>query len=122
MGGGTARLERQGRPEFGYRYLVEEARDAGQSMAERTAWRICSDNQWWSAFGKKKRGKNGKAGPPVHDDLVGRIFGFLTTSDEAIGLPLPMRILISAFFVLLTVSFVAMARQAAGCDLPDRAT
>jgi len=61
-------------PEFGYRYLVEEARDAGQSMAERTAWRICSDNRWWSAFGKKKRGKNGKAGPPVHDDLVGRIF------------------------------------------------
>ena len=35
-------------PEFGYRYLVEEARDAGQAMAERTAWRICSDNQWWS--------------------------------------------------------------------------
>ncbi len=32
-------------------------------MAERTTWRICSDNQWWSAFGKKKRGKNGKAGP-----------------------------------------------------------
>ncbi len=24
-------------PEFGYRYLVEEARDAGVSMAERTA-------------------------------------------------------------------------------------
>lgn len=37
--------------------------------------------------------------------------GFLTTSDDAIGLPLPMRILISAFFVLLTVSFVAMARS-----------
>ena len=27
-------------PEFGYRYLVEEARDAGQPMAERTAWRM----------------------------------------------------------------------------------
>ncbi len=61
-------------PEFGYRYLVEEARDAGQTMAERTAWRLCSENQWWSAFGKKKCGKNGKPGPPVHDDLVGRIF------------------------------------------------
>jgi putative transposase len=61
-------------PEFGYRYLVEEARDAGQSMAERTAWRICSANQWWSVFGKRKRGKNGKAGPPVHDDLVSRVF------------------------------------------------
>ncbi|WP_436277902.1 IS3 family transposase [Pseudactinotalea suaedae] len=56
-------------PEFGYRFLVDEARDAGMPMAERTAWRICRDNGWWSAFGKK-RGKNGKKpGPPVHDDL-----------------------------------------------------
>ena len=55
-------------PEFGYRFLVDEARDAGQSMSERTAWQICSSNGWWSAFGKK-RGKNGKKpGPPVHDD------------------------------------------------------
>ena len=61
-------------PEFGYRFLVEEARDAGHPMAERTAWRICADNGWWSAFGKRKRGKNGKVGPPVHDDLVGRQF------------------------------------------------
>jgi putative transposase len=61
-------------PEFGYRFLVAEARAAGQSMAERTAWRICANNGWWSAFGKRKRGKNGKVGPPVHDDLVGRDF------------------------------------------------
>jgi transposase InsO family protein len=60
-------------PEFGYRYLVEEARDAGQPMAERTGWRICSQNRLWSVFGKK-RGKNGKPGPPVHDDLVTRDF------------------------------------------------
>ena len=51
-------------PEFGYRFLVAEAGDAGQPMAERTAWRICSHNGWWSAFGKRKRGKNGKVGPP----------------------------------------------------------
>ena len=43
-------------------------------MTERTAWRICSDNGWWSVFGKRKRGKNGKTGPPVRDDLVGREF------------------------------------------------
>jgi putative transposase len=61
-------------PEFGYRFLVEEARAAGEPMAERTAWRICAANNWWSMFGKKKRGKNGKAGPPVHDDLVARDF------------------------------------------------
>jgi putative transposase len=61
-------------PEFGYRFLADEARDAGEPMADRTAWRICSDNGWWSSFGKKKRGKGKKPGPPVHDDLVQRIF------------------------------------------------
>ncbi|PRY07339.1 hypothetical protein CLV37_12915, partial [Kineococcus rhizosphaerae] len=61
-------------PEFGYRYLHEEAAEAGQPMAARTAWRICSDNRWWSAF-SKRRSKNGKRpGPPVHDDLVRRKF------------------------------------------------
>lgn len=57
-------------PEFGYRLLTDEARDSGQAMADRTAWRICSTNSWWSVFGKKKaRGKGKKPGPPVHDDL-----------------------------------------------------
>ena len=61
--------------EFGYRLLADEARAAGQAMADRTAWRICSGNGWWSAFGKKKgRGKGRKVGPPVHDDLVKRDF------------------------------------------------
>lgn len=40
-----------------------------------TAWRICRDNRWWSAFGKKHgKGKGKGAGPPVHDDLVRRDF------------------------------------------------
>ena len=57
-------------PEFGYRYLLDEAADAGQQMCERTAWRICSSNGWWSAFGKPGRAKSAKRpGPPVHDDL-----------------------------------------------------
>ncbi|GAA6526131.1 hypothetical protein IDVR_19270 [Intrasporangium sp. DVR] len=61
-------------PEFGYRYLADEARDAGHQACDRTMWRVCSVNGWWSAFGKK-RGKNGKKpGPPVHDDLVKRDF------------------------------------------------
>ncbi|WGY04957.1 IS3 family transposase (plasmid) [Nocardioides sp. QY071] len=61
-------------PEFGYRYLADEARDAGHKACDRTMWRVCSRNGWWSAFGKK-RGKNGKKpGPPVHDDLVQRDF------------------------------------------------
>ncbi|GAB1688644.1 hypothetical protein KRM28CT15_43820 [Krasilnikovia sp. M28-CT-15] len=61
-------------PEFGYRFLADEARAGGQPMADRTAWRICSGNGWWSAFGKKQRGKGRKVGPPVHDDLVRRDF------------------------------------------------
>ena len=55
-------------PEFGYRFLVDEAAEAGQVMAERTVWRICSQLGWWSVFGKPKRSKAKKAGPPVHDD------------------------------------------------------
>jgi len=62
-------------PEFGHRLLADEARDAGEAMADRTAWRIASENGWWSVFGKRKaRGKGKKAGPPVHDDLVQREF------------------------------------------------
>ena len=56
-------------PEFGHRLLADEARDAGEAMSDRTAWRIAASNGWWSALGKK-RGRNGrKPGPPVHDDL-----------------------------------------------------
>src|SRR3954453_742007 len=43
-------------------------------MAARTAWAICSANRWWSAFGKPRRAKGGRPGPPVHDDRVNRVF------------------------------------------------
>lgn len=56
-------------PEFGHRLLADQARAAGEPMADRTAWKITSGNRWWSVFGKK-RGRNGrKPGPAVHDDL-----------------------------------------------------
>jgi putative transposase len=62
-------------PEFGYRFLVDEARDNGQAMVDRTAWRICSSNGWWSVSGKTRPyGKTRKAGVPAHDDHVGRDF------------------------------------------------
>lgn len=63
-------------PEFGYRFLADEARAEGQAMAERTAWRLCSSNGWWSVFGKP-RGRNGKKRTPgtaAFDDLVNRDF------------------------------------------------
>ena len=56
-------------PEFGHRLLADEARDVGEAMADRTAWRICRDNGWWSAFGKKRDSNGKKPGPAVHDDL-----------------------------------------------------
>lgn len=37
-------------PEFGYRLLADEARDAGEAMSDRTAWRLCSQGTWWSVF------------------------------------------------------------------------
>ncbi|MCW2287742.1 hypothetical protein M2253_000839 [Leucobacter luti] len=51
-------------PEFGYRFLADEAKTFGEPMCDRTAWRLCRNQQWWSAFGKKKaRGKGRKAWP-----------------------------------------------------------
>jgi putative transposase len=62
-------------PEFGYRFLVEEAKAAGQSMCERTAWRLCSAGGWWSTFAKTKpKAKSKRPGPPVHEDRVNRDF------------------------------------------------
>lgn len=47
--------------EFGYRFLMGEAGTAGERMSERTAWRICRDNAWWSASGKS--GRSTASGP-----------------------------------------------------------
>jgi len=61
-------------PEFGYRLLADEARDAGHQRCDRTIWRLCSSNGWWSVFGKPRRGKAGKPGTPAHEDQVRRDF------------------------------------------------
>ena len=61
-------------PEFGYRFLADEARLAGHEVSDRVVWRICRDHQWWSVFGKPKRSKGSKPGTPSHDDLVRRDF------------------------------------------------
>ena len=60
-------------PEFGYRFLADEVRTVGFDVCDRTVWRICRDNGWWSVFGKKKS-KASKPGTPAHDDLVKREF------------------------------------------------
>jgi transposase InsO family protein len=61
-------------PEFGYRFLADEARAEGYVFADRTAWKLCSANGWFSVFGKKKSPKKTKPGAPAYDDLVRRDF------------------------------------------------
>ena len=61
-------------PEYGYRLLADEAREAGHDRCDRTMWRVCADNGWWSVFGKKRSKNSKKPGPPAHDDLVQRTF------------------------------------------------
>jgi putative transposase len=61
-------------PEFGYRFLADEVRQAGFGACDRTVWRICRDNGWWSVFGKPRSRKTTRPGTPAHDDLVHRDF------------------------------------------------
>jgi transposase InsO family protein len=61
-------------PTFGYRFLGHEARKAGWSMSRRTAWSLCSQSGILSAAQRRRRGKGTKAGPPVFDDHVQRMF------------------------------------------------
>jgi putative transposase len=61
-------------PEFGYRFIADElALEHGITAGENRVQRLCSAQRLWSVHAKK-RGLNRKAGPPVHDDLVGRKF------------------------------------------------
>ncbi len=70
----------QDRRQSYYRWLADPvifahvARDAGGAACDRTMWRVCSTNGWWSVFGKKHGRTGKKTGSPVHDDLVERNF------------------------------------------------
>ncbi|GAA2087454.1 hypothetical protein GCM10009823_01820 [Brevibacterium salitolerans] len=61
-------------PTFGYRYLADEARRAGWRMSRQTAWKLCSQAGILSSAQRRRRGKGKKAGPPVFDDHVQRVF------------------------------------------------
>jgi putative transposase len=60
-------------PAFGYRFIADELPARGIIAGENRVARLCSQQQIWSVFAKK-RGLNRKSGPPVHDDLVARQF------------------------------------------------
>jgi putative transposase len=65
--------------------LTDEVTDAGFSVCERTVWKICSQNGWWSAFGKKKPRKGATVHTPAHDDLVRRIFSAVAPNELWLG-------------------------------------
>jgi len=72
----TLHTAHQDDPEFGYRFLADEAEAEGHRVCERTVWRVCSANGWFASFAKPKQ-RNRKATAPrtaAHDDLVGRDF------------------------------------------------
>jgi transposase InsO family protein len=60
-------------PAFGYRFIADELRARGITAGENRVARLCSQQQIWSVFARR-RGLGRKAGPPVHDDLVRRQF------------------------------------------------
>ena len=58
-------------PEFGYRFIADELQAAGHVVGERRVWRLCSQNQVFSTTTRKgRKGKAGRPGPAVHDDLL----------------------------------------------------
>jgi len=60
-------------PTFGYRFIADELQLQGHVASERRIWRLCSQEQLFSAFAKKKSYAK-RPGPPVHDDFVKRDF------------------------------------------------
>ena len=60
-------------PMYGYRFLADEVQRLGFNASEHRIWRLCSQQGLFSLH-SRKRGLNRKPGPPVHDDLVRRVF------------------------------------------------
>ena len=60
-------------PAFGYRFIADELPARGITTGENRVARLCSVQQIFSVLAKKP-GSGKQPGPPVHDDLVQRIF------------------------------------------------
>jgi putative transposase len=56
-------------PTLGYRFLTDELADVGITASENRVWRLCSTAGVFASH-HRRRGKAGKPGPPVHDDLI----------------------------------------------------
>jgi len=71
-------------PEFGYRFITDELERDGWVVSENRVQRLCQDNKIWSVTAKKK-GKTGKPGPAVHDDLLQRDFSAERANQRWVG-------------------------------------
>jgi transposase InsO family protein len=60
-------------PAFGHRFIADELPAHGITAGVNRVARLCSQQRIWSVFAKKK-GLTRRAGPPVHDDLVKKVF------------------------------------------------
>ena len=60
-------------PAFGHRFIADELPAHGISAGVNRVARLCKVQRIWSVFAKKK-GLSRRAGPPVHDDLVRKVF------------------------------------------------
>jgi transposase InsO family protein len=60
-------------PEFGYRFIADELERHGVNASRNRVHRLCALARIWSAH-SGKRGRHRLPGPPVHDDLVRRVF------------------------------------------------
>ena len=56
-------------PTLGYRFLTDELADVGITASENRVWRLCHAAEIFASHARRK-GKAGKPGPPVHDDLL----------------------------------------------------
>jgi transposase InsO family protein len=60
-------------PAFGYRFIADELTTHGIVAGPNRVARLCKVQRIWSVFAKKQ-GLARRAGPPVHDDLVRKVF------------------------------------------------
>ena len=61
-------------PVFGYRFIADELEaEHGITASENRVHRLCREHRISSVIARR-RGKGLKVGPPVHDDLVRRVF------------------------------------------------
>lgn len=60
-------------PEFGYRFIADELQAQGLEVSRNTVHSLCKEVGIIAAV-HRRRGPGKKAGPPVHDDHVQRVF------------------------------------------------